>query len=740
MDSPTKAQSVGKIYVVVQGLFEVSDSIGFDAYYHYKVLQGRSDRKFDVYLVAEKFREDLYPGAEIRSFDWFTEQSLSAKDIVVYHYCDGWSDAEDHLLATDARLICRWHNNTPPWFYAKQDARSTQRTIKGFQRIRQLVESGKFSFAVNSSFTSNQLIALGHRGKTSIIYPASRYLTLNKTSKAYSRREDAPLKLLFVSRVVAHKGHKHVIAAAEFITRVHGVAVEVHFAGRHNGSASDYDLYLRDLSDRLEVSTQFHGELSDDELVSLYDSSDVFCCFSEHEGFGLPVFEAYSRGLPVVSWGRCATAEFTQNNPLSVREFSISRFSAAILAAAEAENQGLIVEMQNHLGSVYRPDVVARQLHEAVGIIDDFAGSSREAEAGMVDYAVLRAAVDKYDAMHEGHHAVEEAHEFGENFVTLYDLESYEALLFSMDRYKGEGATIAAGATDRLEVSARQFSTHYGLRSGEDILIAGRHDGYDVFGPYMAFPPGHYRVEFLLSTELIAIGGGGRILADVHSENRGVIAESVYTSAPGVPLRAALSFLVVERGDILEFRLKALSAGTGSLSFKGVVIRRLADPSELVVNRKSRLRPGPGHIIGRRWNRFALKIGLLKSAPDPFKAADALRDSRRWLEAGEEYARVLECSKASYAHQVQAGHCFKEAGEFERSLECYQAAIALDDRDPDLLLNIGHLYKRMGDARMAEKFYAYAVSTHPAIAHALRELARCGVSIDQAQDLADALA
>ena len=45
---------------------------------------------------------------------------------------------------------------------------------------------------------------------------------------------------------------------------------------------------------------EFMGFAPDDKIVQIYDSFDVFVFPSTYEGFGIPIIEAMSRGLPVI--------------------------------------------------------------------------------------------------------------------------------------------------------------------------------------------------------------------------------------------------------------------------------------------------------------------------------------------------------------------------------------------------------------------------------------------------------
>jgi hypothetical protein len=50
----------------------------------------------------------------------------------------------------------------------------------------------------------------------------------------------------------------------------------------------------------------FLGHVSNEELSALYDVADVFLCASEHEGFCVPIVEAFHKGVPVVAYAATA--------------------------------------------------------------------------------------------------------------------------------------------------------------------------------------------------------------------------------------------------------------------------------------------------------------------------------------------------------------------------------------------------------------------------------------------------
>ena len=48
----------------------------------------------------------------------------------------------------------------------------------------------------------------------------------------------------------------------------------------------------------------FPGHVSNEELVAYYDVADLFLCASEHEGFCVPLIEAFHMRVPVVALRR----------------------------------------------------------------------------------------------------------------------------------------------------------------------------------------------------------------------------------------------------------------------------------------------------------------------------------------------------------------------------------------------------------------------------------------------------
>jgi glycosyltransferase involved in cell wall biosynthesis len=73
------------------------------------------------------------------------------------------------------------------------------------------------------------------------------------------------------------------------------------------GGFEKYLAMLHALIARLGTpDVQFLGHVSNEELSALYDVSDLFLCASEHEGFCVPLIEAFYKRVPVMAYAATA--------------------------------------------------------------------------------------------------------------------------------------------------------------------------------------------------------------------------------------------------------------------------------------------------------------------------------------------------------------------------------------------------------------------------------------------------
>ncbi|MDG2111784.1 MAG: glycosyltransferase [Actinomycetota bacterium] len=120
--------------------------------------------------------------------------------------------------------------------------------------------------------------------------------------------DGGPPTVLFVGRVAPNKAFHDLVAAAAVLRhRVPGVRFRLV-----GGTTSErYTRALISLVQALDLedTVTFTGRVSDSALLDEYRAADAFCCLSDHEGFGVPLLEAMSHGLPVVAFDSSAVGE-----------------------------------------------------------------------------------------------------------------------------------------------------------------------------------------------------------------------------------------------------------------------------------------------------------------------------------------------------------------------------------------------------------------------------------------------
>ncbi|MCJ8141562.1 glycosyltransferase family 4 protein [Ancylobacter sp. A5.8] len=363
----------------------------------YMLLLNDSERRFDVRLFCKNPNRTLPDGREAHALKELAPWIEDAPDAcVVYHWCDGWTAFDNQFIRLKARRILRWHNNTPPWFFAPYSIASAGDTMRGLVSMRRLIAETDIAIWTNSDYSAAQLRLFGAtEDRVHVVHPVSPLLRASdaeieairsRLGRTPVRTPDDAIRLLFVGRFVPHKGHKHLVATAAHVRAISGRPVELHLVGRHDQSMPGYIEEVRRLAELLDVTLVDHKEASEERLNELYCSSDVFVCLSEHEGFGLPVLEAMRFGLPVVGWRSTAVAEQLARHPLAIAQLDHEAAALRVVAALQQPLRATTIWWQKQqVLPHYSDDALARRL---------FLALSHPGQAGETGEAVPEIAAD----------------------------------------------------------------------------------------------------------------------------------------------------------------------------------------------------------------------------------------------------------------------------------------------------------------------------------------------------------
>lgn len=293
------------------------------------------------------------------------------ENMVIYHHSGYWEDGERLLCEAQkggaaAHLIIRYHNVTPPEFFADYSAFYFQNCSKGRKQTERLQELFPESWWLcDSDYNGAELIKVTESRKKQI-HPfhnltAWEQIHPDSDTLAMLQREEA-VKVLFTGRVVPNKGHLQLIEMLEDFRENYGDRMVLYIIGKFDGSVSFYteEVKRKILAAGLEKRVRFIGEVTDETLLAYYKGCDYYVSFSGHEGFGVPLIEAQYLGLPVIAKAAGAVGEVLGEGAL-LFEGEVGHYSAAIAYLEEHP------ELRQELILAGRENCVSRYNNEAAG-------------------------------------------------------------------------------------------------------------------------------------------------------------------------------------------------------------------------------------------------------------------------------------------------------------------------------------------------------------------------------------
>jgi glycosyltransferase involved in cell wall biosynthesis len=224
-----------------------------------------------------------------------------AGDVLVYQFATA-SAIAPWLAGRRERLAVNYHNVTPPELYAAWNNPMARHQLRATHELALLAPRASLGIAV-SAFNEAELRRAGYV-RTAVVPPAAMAPTPSGAaaddSGARPGRGDAA-RWLCVGRVAPNKGIELALMALLVARAHHDPAATLRVVGRPVVPA--YTRALRRFARELGVrdAVTFAGQLSDTDLVAAMTESEVLVMASQHEGFGVPVLEAMSIGLPVVA-------------------------------------------------------------------------------------------------------------------------------------------------------------------------------------------------------------------------------------------------------------------------------------------------------------------------------------------------------------------------------------------------------------------------------------------------------
>lgn len=149
-------------------------------------------------------------------------------------------------------------------------------------------------------------------------------------------RDEAPPQsyFLFVGTLEPRKNLPRLLRAYAQFARARPQARRLKIVGGQGWGGHTVGELVRELS--LEDRVDLLGKLDDEELKAMYRQAYALVMPSLYEGFGLPVIEALSMGIPVVTSRQSAMSEVAGRAGLLVDPFSEQDIAAALARISDS--------------------------------------------------------------------------------------------------------------------------------------------------------------------------------------------------------------------------------------------------------------------------------------------------------------------------------------------------------------------------------------------------------------------
>lgn len=307
---------------------------------------------------SEIFAEQVHPRMSHLALPlWQYERVSSSETICLFHFSIG-SAAGPLIYHAPDRLVSIYHNITPAsWFLGFHShlaglCHHGRRELEAF--------AGRTELALgDSEFNRRELEAAGYRntGVLPIVMDLDRHR--RPASRAIRRAYgDGRVNILFVGRIIPNKRIDDLIRVFAVYQRYIDPRGRLLLVGDHRGHER-YLARLQEMVSELRLDgVVFTGQVDDDDLLAYYSVADVFLCLSEHEGYGVPLIEAMSFGVPVIAYAAGAVAETLQGGGILLEDKSPEVVSELLhLILSDASFRGAVLASQRRaLAQLRRAD------------------------------------------------------------------------------------------------------------------------------------------------------------------------------------------------------------------------------------------------------------------------------------------------------------------------------------------------------------------------------------------------
>lgn len=351
--------------------FQPRDAVGNDVLGMYECFRSGG---YSTSIHAEHIHPDYEPIAKLIR----QPEDSSLGDILIYHHAIHWPLGEKILENTRKKVVIKYHNVTPPQFYANYNAGYYWACAEGVAASKRLARRPDAWIWGDSGFNTREFIEFGaSQARCRVVPPIHHTEDLAAAPLdtvvlgAHRGREPS---VLFVGAFRPNKGHRKALECFTAYQRLSRRPAQMLFVGGFDAALADYVAELKLYAQYLGVEDdiRFCPSVSSSQLRAYYYVASVFLCVSEHEGFCVPLVEAMYFRLPIVAWGSTAVGETARGSGVVFDDFDADRIGQAMEELIEnpIHARCLAEQQRDRYEAEFRLDVIHAKLLDLIGEVE----------------------------------------------------------------------------------------------------------------------------------------------------------------------------------------------------------------------------------------------------------------------------------------------------------------------------------------------------------------------------------
>ncbi len=260
----------------------------------------------------------------------------SPDNVVIFHFSIASPVSKMFFRVPDKKIMI-YHNITPHGFFLDSHRILARECYKGRLEVKLFVDKVDLALG-DSEFNRQELEAVGYR-RTGVLPILMDFPKFDRPADVLTKRlfDNGKTTLLFVGRIIPNKKYEDVLKTFYFYKKHFHARSQLIIAGDYRGQERYlYGLHL--FLDKLDLAdVHFTGHLEFEELLAFYELADVYLSLSEHEGFGVPLLEAFYKKVPVIAFRGGAVEETMNGGGILLHEKDFLRTAALIDALLKDE-------------------------------------------------------------------------------------------------------------------------------------------------------------------------------------------------------------------------------------------------------------------------------------------------------------------------------------------------------------------------------------------------------------------